>query len=196
MCPLVSIWLLHSAYGIQHDPNHDCCNFLCCSCCLANQVYQTSLNRKNPSIDGGKQFNIVQPAPVPCCYLCTTICCGPWVIADTLKKYIGMPYWLGLCCVHGTAANSILSFHYRLYDNGSCCRNPEVHLARTIFHADSVGKTSDRYLVRVMTNNVNPAGALQYGVVAQPMPPPGQVADSFTAPNCLKFVKCVLVFIL
>eukprot|EP01034_Spumella_vulgaris_P021862 gene21862-27937_t len=100
--------------------------------------------------------------------------------ADALQRYIGMPWWMGCCCINSTAVTNVLRFHYRLADFGGCsccyvkCCGACV-LATTVFHADSVGKTSDRYLVRTMTTNINPAGVMQYGFVEQPGPAPGQV---------------------
>lgn len=160
MNPLVLAWLIRSAYGLEQSECNDACSILCCFPCFANQIYQTSLSRGNPSIDGGKQFNVnVLEKTTPSSYLCYTFCCTSCMIRDTLNKYLNMPDWMGCCCVNVCAATSILSYHYRLKSKG-CGLCNTCQLAAVWFYVDSVGKTSDHYLVRPVSNVINPAVSL------------------------------------
>ncbi len=101
--PLVTTWLVKSAYGLEQDIVGDCLKLYCCfSCCLANQIYQTTLKRKNPTHDGGVLHN-TQPLPTTWCpptwgYLCGALLCGNCVMASSLQEHVGMPWCFGCLC--------------------------------------------------------------------------------------------------
>ena len=63
--------------------------------CVANQLYQETKARKNPTSDGGQRHNINAPAqktentPATTIIKNATLSC--FVVGDTLKKAIGMP---------------------------------------------------------------------------------------------------------
>lgn len=184
MNPVTSGWLIRSAYGIPHAQGSDCFNTLLCPSCVANQAYQTTQKRGNPSIDGGRKFNKTQIDPFgsPPCYFCYACFCTRCMIASALNKYVNMNWWDGFCCVNSYAAVNILQYHYRIVDfpvcPAYCCYFSFCnicYLASIIYYVDKVGKTSDRYLVRPMSNRINPAAAEL--ITQQPTVPPVDRVD-------------------
>ena len=101
--PMVTSWLIKSAYGIPPDA---CDGWRCqiiCGRCLANQIYQTALKNEHPigTPDVGPAFN-KQPIPSQwpaLSYLCCAFLCPCFVTCNALRKYIKMPCGLAFCCV-------------------------------------------------------------------------------------------------
>ncbi len=80
--------MVRTAYGINGDSPNDCFTACFCPCCSANQLYQTTRQRGNPTIDGGLTMNRNQ-FQVPlgtfnlknCVYSCF---CMPCAIGGTI----------------------------------------------------------------------------------------------------------------
>jgi hypothetical protein len=54
----LSRWLIRSTYHIPGDASNDCLVACFCPCCSANQLYQTTALRGNPTPDGGAHHNL------------------------------------------------------------------------------------------------------------------------------------------
>jgi hypothetical protein len=136
-------WLLRSTYGIQSDVSEDCLASLLCPCCSANQLYQTSKARGNPTPDGGILHNtgvfkseLGSGSASTCLY---TFCCMPCAKGTMLEKSVssnnvptlcpywhsfyakwfqmGMPFIIGCCCVNVCATRNLLRYQYRIRGN-------------------------------------------------------------------------------
>eukprot|EP01036_Dinobryon_divergens_P030878 gene30878-40188_t len=93
-------WMVRSAYGIGDLSScaGDCLLPIFCTCCVVNQLYQTTSRLGNPTTDGGKAFNT----------------------NDMLS--VGMPWIMGCCCFNLFNARNVLRYQYRLRShNGSDC---------------------------------------------------------------------------
>lgn len=114
--PMVTRWLVRSAYGIEGSSCEDCLvTYFCCPC-AANQLYQTVDRLGHPTTEGGRYFNIeadIQPecTCVECCYVCACPCC---MVGDSLKTALEMPWCMGCCCVSPCAASQLLRYQYRI----------------------------------------------------------------------------------
>ncbi len=102
--PLVAVWLIRSAYGMKQDLMEDLLYLCCLPRCYVNQIYQTTIRRKVPTTDGGREYNR-QQLPNGCCkptcrswsYTC---CCPQLVMADAINKAMDMPWFMGCCCLN------------------------------------------------------------------------------------------------
>lgn len=123
--PIISRWLVRSAYQIPGSSCDDCIYGLFCPCCVTNQVYQTTKRYRNPSNDGGKQFNTKRfefaPNTEPCCSNCLyTFFCYSCSIGSSLNRAMGMPFCLGCCCVNVCTARNLMRYQYRIYGDDVC----------------------------------------------------------------------------
>lgn len=113
-------WVVRSAYkiGDHQDCWGDVCCSLCCTCCVVNQLYQTTYSKGNPvSGSGGITFNN-NPIGKPR-YECSMDFCCAWlcpccVVGTILKDSMGMPWYLGCCCVPFWQARNLTRYHLRL----------------------------------------------------------------------------------
>jgi hypothetical protein len=119
--PAALRWMVRSAYNIggKKDYKEDCFLGTCCIPCVTNQIYQTTAVRGNPTHDGGMVHNTLQgPFELPKdrlpIKLCYSFCCMPCSVATTMNDAMGMPYWLGFCCVNICAARNLVRYQYRL----------------------------------------------------------------------------------
>lgn len=114
--------MARTAYGIGdgNDFMGDCVLSICCSCCVTNQLYQTTAARGNPTTDGGAQFNRNPMSPRGCdCGMCLYTCfCMPCSVGTVLDMSVGMPFLLGCCCMNVFSARNIIRYHYRLKGKG------------------------------------------------------------------------------
>lgn len=120
---ILSRWLVRSAYGIGDIKScwTDCCLSCCCPCCVVNQLYHQTTSRRNPTVDGGYQYNNDPMSSVKDSHFVETVirclfstCLLPCEIGRTMEAAMGMPYFLGCCCMGFFAARNIVRYHYRL----------------------------------------------------------------------------------
>lgn len=126
MNPVVTRWLIRSAYGIPGSVWEDCLFTMCCPCCAINQMYQTTAAYGNPTPDGGAVKNtgqfMTQTGNCTCGTCCYSFFCCPCAIATTLDMAMGMPFWFALCCV-GTnfcAARNLVRYQLRIAGDDMC----------------------------------------------------------------------------
>jgi len=118
--PVVIHWLMRSAYGIPSDNEcvDDCMIPTFCTCCAVNQMYQTVIIKGNPSTDGGSRFNLKAFSHESTQYSCKecmyAMCCCPCAIGTTLSNTVGMPFFMGCCCVSLCGARNIVRYQYRI----------------------------------------------------------------------------------
>eukprot|EP01038_Epipyxis_sp_PR26KG_P015896 gene15896-21557_t len=114
----VTRWLVRTAYGIPGDACNDCLVSTFCSCCAANQLFQTSYKRGNPvRSNGGYHYNtgIWQTStPCSCILCCYSLWCFPCAVGRAMEISVGMPYLLGCCCVSPCAASQLIRYQYRI----------------------------------------------------------------------------------
>lgn len=137
-------WLVRSSYSIGNAETYleDTVLSWCCSCCVINQLYQTTRFYGNPTTDGGAAFN-ANPMSIDSYNenywqeFAMAMCCGRYVRAELLNGWcislqaesvlvnllsivfitteaIGMPFWLGFCNIAPCLARNLLRYQYRL----------------------------------------------------------------------------------
>lgn len=117
-----SRWLVRTAYGIEGGACEDCLAATFCPCCSANQILQTTREKGRPNSTGGKEFNLrpfegnlsgrrADDFIVKFCYGC---CCMPCATGSILEKGIGMPFFMGCCCVNICAARNFVRYQNRV----------------------------------------------------------------------------------
>lgn len=114
--------MMRSAYGIGKidDCSEDCAYSTCCSCCVANQLLQTTKMLGNPTSNGGVNYNTTNfnnsftqgDGALQRC-LCSFFCV-PCMMGKIMEDSIGMPFWLGCFCVNPFAGRNIMRYHYRI----------------------------------------------------------------------------------
>lgn len=118
--------MVRSAYGIG-DPSScagDCLLPICCTCCVVNQLYQTTSRLGNPTTDGGKAFNTQEMLVAQCDFSSCMYAffCMPCSIGTILQNSVGMPWLMGCCCFNLFSARNVLRYQYRLKArNGTDC---------------------------------------------------------------------------
>jgi hypothetical protein len=147
--PISYRWMVRSAYGIG-DPSswgEDCMYGTFCSCCVANQLYQTTKLLGNPSpLDSGPGYNIntfnntFTSGPGVFMRFLGAFCCTPCMMGQVMENSIGMPFWLGCLCVHPFMGRNVMRYHYRIrpYTSGDatddllipCCAVCAQHIIR------------------------------------------------------------------
>eukprot|EP01038_Epipyxis_sp_PR26KG_P009547 gene9547-12858_t len=114
----VSRWLVRTAYGIPGDACNDCLVTTFCSCCVANQLFQTSYKRGNPVKNSGGYHNntgeMQTTTPCTCSACCYSCWCFPCATGNALEKSIGMPFFFGCCCVNPCTASQLVRYQYRI----------------------------------------------------------------------------------
>lgn len=111
--------MVRSAYGIGNKDEcfDDCILSVFCTCCVVNQLYQTTAARGNPTTDGGTSFNVKlmpQDAQSNTCIACLeSFCCMPCTTATMLEDSMGMPWFLGLCCTNFFVARNFIRYQFR-----------------------------------------------------------------------------------
>jgi len=122
--------MVRTAYGIPGSAFNDVLLSTFCPCCTANQIYQTTVKRGNPTFDGGFHLNrnkfMSEAAPFQC-WSCLKACfCNCYENGTALNKSIGMPFALGCCCVGPCATYQITRYQYRIQgaDIGMDCVLP------------------------------------------------------------------------
>ena len=126
MNPIVTRWLIRSAYGIPGSEFEDCYMTMCCPCCTINQMYQTTAAYGNPTPDGGAVKNqgyfVTQTGNCSArAFLCSCFC-FPCAIASTLQMSMGMPFWFGCCCVGNNfcVARNLVRYQFRIAGDDFC----------------------------------------------------------------------------
>lgn len=120
--------MVRSAYGIgdRNDWSDDFYLSLFCSCCVVNQIYQTTKIRRNVAQDGGRTYN-QRPNPINPhtnqfhnCF--RVLFCTPCTIGTMLNDAMGMPWYLGCCCMNFCIARNVLryQFRYKAATNDDC----------------------------------------------------------------------------
>lgn len=115
-------WLVRSAYGIGDvsDPCgwEDCICACFCPCCTVNQLYQTTVAKGNPTTDGGAAFNVNNFSPnssaCDCCMCCYAFFCLPCSVGTIVNDSVGMPWFIGCCCMNIFSARNVLRYQYRI----------------------------------------------------------------------------------
>ena len=126
-----------SAYSIPGDPTTETLTMCCCGPCAVNQMYQTSNILGNPAAqDGGKSFNVNMwnSREKGWCKTGKTFfygCCMPCGVGTSLEIGIGLPFWLGMCCVNPIAAHHLIRYQYRIKpdsgnDDNICSQIPSI----------------------------------------------------------------------
>lgn len=114
-------WLIRSTYHIPGDAINDCMVACFCPCCSANQLYQTTQLRGNPTPDGGSHHNLNEwksqlgAGNARSCLYST--CCMPCAIGTMMETTMGMPWLLGCCCVDLWMARNLIRYQYRIKGN-------------------------------------------------------------------------------
>lgn len=109
-------WLVRSAYGISGSGCVDVASSCCCFPCSANQLYQTTMQFGKPTNDVGSSANDSKfKNTIGCCSLscCFATWCAPCAIATSMSRTVGMPCWMGLCCVKPCEARNIIRYQGR-----------------------------------------------------------------------------------
>lgn len=121
LSPQASRWMTRTAYGIQGDATNDCLTATFCPCCNANQLYQTTKRNGPASSNGGSVFNsgtflysYGSGTFQDCLY---SFFCMPCAIGTMLDRTMGMPWYLGCCCVNLCAARNLIRYQYRIRGN-------------------------------------------------------------------------------
>ena len=82
--------------------------------CVANQLYQETKARKNPTTDGGRHKNLNAPAPkpdgTPPMTIIKNAVLSCFVIGESLNKAIGMPKLMGIICVPLFSGRQIIRY--------------------------------------------------------------------------------------
>eukprot|EP01038_Epipyxis_sp_PR26KG_P009332 gene9332-12574_t len=114
----VTRWLVRTAYGIPGDACNDCLLSTFCSCCVANQLFQTSYRLGNPVKNSGGYHNNIgekqTTTPCTCSACCYSLWCFPCATGKALERSIGMPFFLGCCCVNPCTASQLVRYQYRI----------------------------------------------------------------------------------
>lgn len=162
---IITTWLVHSAY---ETPYTSCSIFFttfCCCPCQANRVYQTAKKRGKPEADVGRQFNTHTGVPLCGCPKDSRVCayaflCPRCFVADFMKIHLGMPIWMGLCCIYPWSAFNIMRYHYRVQGSDYChdCFAPNIGCCMPPFTCFdwcaglATGSTMGTLVVRVQKN--------------------------------------------
>ena len=113
--------MVRTAYDIGNpsDCFMDCFLSTFCTCCVVNQLYQTTSAKGNPTTDGGAQFNTQSFTATPCnCLGCLyATFCMPCSIGTFLQDSVGMPFLLGCCCFNLFNARNVVRYQYRIKPN-------------------------------------------------------------------------------
>lgn len=83
-----------------------------------NQLYQTTVAKGNPSRSGGLPFNTNVFPPIETnanfSRWLKAFCCMPCSQGDILYHAVGMPYFLGCCCMNLFTTRNIFRYQYRI----------------------------------------------------------------------------------
>lgn len=138
-------WLIRSAYQIPGDACSDCYTTSFCPCCVANQAYQTAKDFGNPVTNGGRFANVhpfttrLPPPEASVQEYAYSFCCTPCAIGNIMERSVGMPWYLGCCCVNVVSARNIMRYQYRLKGDdvmeelvAPCCAHIGTHMAAQV----------------------------------------------------------------
>ena len=110
--------MVRTAYDIGNpsDCAMDCLLSTFCTCCVVNQLYQTTSIKGNPTTDGGAQFNTQSFTTTPCNFVgCLyAFFCLSCSIGTILQDSVGMPFLLGCCCFNLFNARNVVRYQYRI----------------------------------------------------------------------------------
>ena len=109
-------YLIRTAYGINGSPIDDCSKGIFCSCCSANQLYQTV--KKKGRLDDYNTikynyFESHQNASL-CIDYCKAMVLFQCYTAKALEISVGMPYLMGFCCMNPCSGRNTIRYHYRI----------------------------------------------------------------------------------
>lgn len=111
-------WMIRTAYGIPGSECGDLATSVCCIPCSTNQLYQTASSYGNPTTDGGASQNTSPWANMNNGHQCSSCfyatCCNPCSIGTALNRSVGMPFWMGCCCVNICSARNIIRYQSRV----------------------------------------------------------------------------------
>jgi hypothetical protein len=120
MNPMALRWLVRSAYGIG-DTSLFCEDLVLssvCSCCVINQLVQTTraYGRPEECHNVGQLHNntAFQNRNMNCLVFLAAYCCAPIMMGKVMRDALGMPCPLGCLCVSPFAGRNILRYHYRI----------------------------------------------------------------------------------
>ncbi|RYG97458.1 hypothetical protein EON65_52850 [archaeon] len=114
--PPVTLWLIHSAYGVPCTYEH-ILQICCFSNCYINRVYQTTVNRGNPNKNfRGREKNTAKLNHAACpdcvCSSCFLACAFPCCYSCyKLQEHLNMPCWI-TCFVFPWTAQNLLRYQY------------------------------------------------------------------------------------
>lgn len=122
-------YLTRTAYGIPGSAQWDCCTSACCTCCVINQMYQTSqtkgkiaMENVGPEFNKNKRTGCQRRNCLGIVYdVFYTTLCTPCATGYLLESS-GVPCWFGACCISPLAAVNIHRYRRRLEGNcgGEC----------------------------------------------------------------------------
>jgi len=109
-------YLIRTAYGINGSISDDILKSILCSCCSANQLYQTVKKKGRLEDFHTIKYNFFESHQSAglCGDYCKAIVCFQCYAAKALEISVGMPYFLGLCCMNPCSARNIIRYHYRI----------------------------------------------------------------------------------
>jgi hypothetical protein len=121
--PIIVRYLVRSAYNIPGSTCEDCLMGTFCSCCVVNQIYQTTkaYGAANPE-SGGARFNTgrfgeIGSNKTPCCDCLYAFFCMPCAVGTVIERSVGLPCIFGFCCGSLCWARNITRYQYRIAGN-------------------------------------------------------------------------------
>ena len=115
-------WMIRTAYDIPGDPITDAGVAVCCFPCSVNQLYQSTKAYGNPTVNGGKVYNKQRFARPEndegfLKRLCCAIFCTQCTAGAAMERGVGMPFWMGCCCMNMCTARNIIRYQHRVVGN-------------------------------------------------------------------------------
>lgn len=112
-------WMIRTAYNIPGGGGQDCVVACCCFPCSANQLYQTTKTRGNPTVNGGRSYNKERfERPVEnrgvLKRFCCAVFCNPCTTGHAVHMAVGMPFWMGCMCTNMCTARNIIRYQHRI----------------------------------------------------------------------------------
>ena len=109
-------YLIRTAYGIKGSALDDTLKSIFCSCCSANQLYQTVKRKGKPDDYSTLKYNYFEAHDNDgaCGDYCKAIVCFQCYSASALEMSVGLPFLLGFLCMNPCSARNIVRYHYRI----------------------------------------------------------------------------------
>jgi Cys-rich protein (TIGR01571 family) len=119
--PLMARWMTRTAYNIPGNAHQDCWSGAFLPWCAINQMLQTTRHYGRAPMAGvGPEFNlnnrigVSQRSNENLFYdACYSVFCSRCAVGYASMS-IGMPFWLGCCCMNVFEVNSAIRYHHRI----------------------------------------------------------------------------------